>query len=225
MNRTRIGDLGCLGVDIDAWQEANRCPMYPDKTNRWLLLRTMRDGADDAEIRNTLQAVLAKWLSDVPSGWSPIGERAGHIRVGPADNITVERIVSERLALEQRARSREDLTYPPIPLLVSGPWTSVEITFDWRSQVDSIPWPVWHGGPVLLSSARVCPFDADWVLDEAGVPLRDSPAEVPVGEQAEEIVKEAAEAAVEPLKSLVWPLALFGMVAGAVYLAVREVKK
>lgn len=217
-----IGDLGCLGVDTDAWRATNRCPMYPGKTNRWLLLRTLRDEADDAEVRRTLQAVMAKWVGDVPTGWSPVGEATGHIRVGPADNITVERIVRERLALEQKSRSREDLTYPPIPMLVSGPWTSVEITFDWRSQVDSIPWPVWHGGPVMLESSRVCPFDADWILDEVGVPLRDSPPEVPLGEQVEEVVKETAEAAV---RSIALPLLVTGALLGAVYLIVREVRR
>jgi hypothetical protein len=193
--------------------------MFPGKTNRWILLRTLRDAAEDAEIRNNVQAVLAKWLGEL-TGWDPIGEQTGHIRVGPADNIRVLRIASERWTYERHARGREELPYAPLPMLVAGPWTSVEVEFDWRSQVPDIPWPVWTGGPVALTATRLCPWDCDWMLDEVGVPVRDSPPEVPLGDQIEEVIRETGQAAV---RSVALPVIVAGVLLCLTYLIIREI--
>jgi hypothetical protein len=212
----RVGDLGCLGVDTDEWAASNRCPMFPGMTNRWVLLRTLRDRADDTFVRQSLQAVLAKWLERI-TGWDPVGEYVGHTRVGPADNIKVLSIVRGRIEPSQLpddwrdAYRREQLRHPPLPTLTGGDYCSLLVEFDWRSQVADIPWPIWTGGAVALTSTRHCPVDCDWMLDRAGIALRQSPPEVPLGEQVEEAVSRAGAAAI---RSVSLPLVVGGVLLG-----------
>lgn len=223
--QTEVGDLGCPGVDVWEWMQQNRAPMFPSKTNRWVLLRTLNDGADDNTVRTTCQAVLAKWFEDV-AAWDPIGETAGMTRVGPADNLNIKQVSSERIKLDPRAARREDVGYPPVPVLASGPWASVELEFDWRSHVEWIPWAVWHSGMAALKSTRRCPTDADWILDQVGTPLVESPPELSQLEKGGKIVEETAEvvkeAAGDVVRWVVVPLALLGAAGTAVYLAAKR---
>lgn len=224
-DQPEIGDLGCPGVDVYEWMQQNRAPMFPGKTNRWVLLRSLNDGADDETVRTTCQAVLAKWFEDV-AAWDPIGEAAGMVRVGPADNLDIKRVAGERIGLDPRAARREDVGYPPVPMLASGPWTSVELEFDWRSHVEWIPWPVWHGGMAALKATRRCPTDADWILDQVGMPLKESPPELSQTEKAGKVLEEAGEAAKEAaedvVKWIVAPIALLGGLGLAAYFAAKR---
>ena len=97
-----FGDLGCPGVDVDKWRDANRAPLFPGKINRWLLVRTTRDDPTPDDLKNTLAATFARWFSGTP--FDPALPFDGTTRSATADLVRLERASTERLNLAHPAR-------------------------------------------------------------------------------------------------------------------------
>jgi hypothetical protein len=201
---TAIGDLGCLGVDVEEWRRTNRVPVFPGKINRWILVRTLRDDPTPDDLRTTLAAVFVKWFEGTLL--DPALTYNDTTRSGTADLIKLERATRERLSFTNLARRREELP-GALPTLRSGPHVWLEVTFAYRGQQTDIPWPVRTGAMVQLDSSAQCPVDADWILDSAAVATEPAPTEKSTTEKVAEKGKDAAN----KLMSGTWvPIAIAG---------------
>ena len=161
--------------ELKQWQAANRVPLYPEKTNWWLLARTLRDNPSDDDITNTTEAVFVKWFGGWPH--EPI-EAGGQTTAGPATQIEIKKISRDRLpfpsGLTTSARF-EDLKQGPLPL-ISGAVTYVLVSFAWRSQVTDAPWPVYTSpGVIHMPNAEQQPAGADWMLVAAAKAVETAP--------------------------------------------------
>jgi len=218
---TVIGDLGCLGIDVDDWRKRNRVPLFPGKVNRWALVRTTRDNPTPDDLKRTLAAVFVKWFEGTVL--DPALVFKGSTRSATADLITLERVSKDRLAFDKTARRREEL--PGItPTLAPGEVVWLQVSFAYRGQQTDMPWPVRTGAAVQLTSSAQCPVGADWMLDSAQAPTEAAPPELSSTEKAGQVVDEtakgAADGAAHAIVSLLWlPLLLVGV--GAV-LVLRE---
>jgi hypothetical protein len=206
---TTIGDLGCAGVDVDEWRKQNRVPLFPNKVNRWVLVRTLRDDPTPDDLKNTLAATFSKWFAGMP--FDAALPSKGTTRSATADLIKLEHVSKERLSFPQNARRREEL--PGIlPRVRSGEVVWLEVSFAYRGQLVDMPWPVRAGAAVQLQSSANCPVDADWMLDAAAVPTVDAPPEKSSSEKAGETITDTAQNVGAGIAKVVWiPLALIGV--------------
>lgn len=196
-----IGDLGCMGVDLEKFRASNRVPMFRNEWNRWIFLRTTRDNPDDATITATLRATLYR-LNKENSDWGsadlmfetviPDGPRAGQrtVRVGHCDYLHVTKISQTPISfprdawprlLPAKALPARRESVDPVPTLSTTRAVWVECAFVWRGTAASLPWPVFTGGPDLLPlptlrSTQQCPIDADWILSDCALPPKNEPA-------------------------------------------------
>lgn len=173
-----IGDLGCLGIDVEKWLKDNRAPLFPGQVNRWLLARTLRDSPTDSTVKNSLLESMARWF---PGSWmtdprlTPWLETSEGGRAEGLDGIRIINASKDgRSTFENVVRSREQCTIVPTVEGSKGV-IYVEVVFNYRSQVDNVAWPidVLHGvftDPVPLLSLQSCPDKADWMLVAVGVP-------------------------------------------------------
>jgi len=216
---TTVGDLGCLGVDVDDWRKRNRVPLFPGKVNRWVLIRTTRDDPTPDDLKNTLAAVFSKWFEGTVL--DPALVFKGTTRSATADLIKLEKVSKDRLSVANPARRREDL--PGVsPTVAPGNFVWLEVTFAYRGQETDMPWPVRTGAAVQLTSSAQCPVGADWVLDSAQTPTENAPAEQSSGDKAAEVVSNTADTVTSGLFSLLWvPLAAIGVAAVLVLRARR----
>jgi hypothetical protein len=206
---TTIGDLGCADVDVDNWQKQNRVPLFPNKVNRWVLVRTLRDDPTPDDLKNTLAATFSKWFAGMP--FDAALPSKGTTRSATADLIKLERVSKERLSFPQSARRREEL--PGIlPTVRSGEVVWLEVSFAYRGQLVDMPWPVRTGAAVQLQSSANCPVDADWILDSAAVPTAEAPPEKSSTDKAGEALTDTAQEVGQGLIKVLWiPLALVGV--------------
>lgn len=189
---TQPASLGCPGVDVDAWEKANRVKLFPGTWNHWLLARTKRDnpsGKDDIE--RTLRAVMGKWFSGTPL--DPLLTFGGTTRSGAADLIELVAFgdTLSRPGEVQNMQRREDLPLSPPPTVEGAP-VLVHARFAYRGAAPDLPWPVRKGGSVL-SSTR-CPVNADWILLKAWTE-GEAPREMGTDEKAGAAVAETTNAA------------------------------
>jgi hypothetical protein len=205
---TVVGDLGCQGVDVDAWERENRAPLFPNKVNRWVLVRTLRDNPTPDDLKMTLAATFSKWFAGTP--FDAVLPSEDTTRSANADLIRLERVSKERLSFPLAARRREQLP-GRLPMLRPGDVVWLEVSFAYRGQLVDMPWPVRTGAPVQLSASARCPVDADWMLDSAAVPTVDAPPEKSSGDKAGEALGGAAKSVGNTLLDALWlPLALAG---------------
>jgi hypothetical protein len=216
---TTVGDLGCLGVDVDDWRTRNRVPLFPGKVNRWVLIRTTRDNPTPDDLKNTLAAVFSKWFEGTVL--DPALVFKGTTRSATADLIKLEKVSKDRLSVANPARRREDL--PGVsPTVAPGNVVWLEVTFAYRGQQTDMPWPVRTGAAMQLTSSAQCPIGADWVLDSAQTPTENAPPEQSSGDKAAEVVSDTADTVTSGLFSLLWvPLAAIGVAAVLVLRARR----
>jgi len=215
-----VGDLGCPGVDVEKWRAENRAPLFPGKVNRWLLVRTTRDDPTPDDLKNTLAATFERWFSGTPL--DPAFPFDGTTRSGAADLIRLERVSKERLNLAHPARRFEELP-GQLPSVASGDLVWLEVTFAYRGQLLSMPWPVRTGAAVQLSSQADCPVGADWMLAAAAFPEVGAPEEMSSADKAGKALGDTAAtagnvasgAAGKALDSLWMPLLLIA--GGAVF--------
>ena len=212
---TTIGDLGCPGIDVDKWRDENRAPLFPAKVNRWILVRTTRDDPTPDDLKNTLAATFERWFAGTPL--DPALPFNGTTRSAAADLIRLERVSTERLTLAQTMRRREDL--PGLsPSLAPGGVVWLEVSFAYRGQLLSMPWPVRTGAEIQLRSHAECPVDTDWMLDSVAFPTMGAPAEMSSADKAGATLGDVASkggsavssAAGKALDSLWMPLLLVG---------------
>lgn len=193
---------GCPGADVEAFKAANRAPLYAQKWNRWVLVRTLRDDPSPDVIKDTLAAVFQRWFSGDP--WIRM---SGTTEAGNADLIRLVRSSREPILVSPVAKTSADCD--PVPLVVSGPLIYLEIEFVYRGKLASIAWPAWRSG-------QWCPVDADWILWEAAKPetARAVPGHVTVGDRlaksAGEAVDRVGDAATRSLRP---PLFILGAAA------------
>ena len=207
---TVVGDLGCPGVDVDKWRTENRVPLFRGKINRWILARTLRDDPSPDDIKQTLAATFMKWFAG--TSLDPALVFHGTTRSATADLIKLERVSKERLSFPKTARRREDLP-GVVPLLRSGDFAWLEVSFAYRGQETDMPWPVRTGAAVQLTSSAECPLDADWILDSTAEPTEDAPPEMSSGGKAWEVLTDTAEnVSTGALKALWAPLLVVGAV-------------
>jgi hypothetical protein len=218
---TTIGDLGCLGVDVEAWEKENRAPLFPNKVNRWILVRTLRDNPTPDDLKMTLAATFSKWFAGTPFDAAFPSE--GTTRSSNADLIRLERVSKERLSFPLTARRREQLP-GRLPMLKSGDFVWLEVSFAYRGHLVDMPWPVRTGAPLQLSSSARCPVDADWMLDSAAVPSAEAPPEKSASEKAGEALGGAAQRVGNTLIDALWlPLALVGAGLVVYWVGVRGI--
>jgi hypothetical protein len=205
---TVIGDLGCSGVDVEAWEKDNRAPLFPNKVNRWILVRTLRDNPTPDDLKMTLAATFSKWFAGTP--FDAAFPSDGTTRSSNADLIRLERVSKERLSFPNTARRREQLP-GQLPMLKAGDVVWLEVSFAYRGQLVDMPWPVRTGAPLQLSTSARCPIDADWMLDSAAVPTVDAPPEKSSTDKANEALGGAAQRVGNTLFDALWlPFALVG---------------
>lgn len=218
---TTIGDLGCSDVDVDAWEKANRAPLFPNKVNRWVLVRTLRDNPTPDDLKTTLAATFSKWFDGTPFDAALPSDST--TRSANADLIKLERVSKERLSFPQTARRREEL--PGIlPTLKPGEVVWLEVSFAYRGQLVDMPWPVRSGAAVQLKSSAHCPVDADWMLDSAAVPTVEAPPEKSSTDKAGEALGGAAQKVGSSILDAVWlPLTLVGAGLLIYFVGVRSI--
>jgi len=220
-----FGDLGCPGIDVDKWREENRVPLFPAKVNRWILVRTTRDNPTPDDLKTTLAATFERWFEGTPL--DPAFPFNGTTRSAAADLIRLERSSQDRLTFAQPARRREELP-GPTPMLTAGGVVWLEVSFAYRGQLLSMPWPVRTGAAVQLQSSAECPVGADWMLDSAAFPAADAPPEMSstdkaaatLGDTASNAGAAASGAAGKLLDSLWTPLLL--VAGGLVFFVVLK---
>lgn len=217
---TTVGDLGCPGVDVDEWQKQNRVPLFPDKVNRWILVRTLRDNPTPDALKDTLAATFSKWFAGTP--FDPVLPSKGTTRSATADLIKLERVSRERLSFPVVARRREEL--PGLfPTVRPGEVVWIEVTFAYRGQVADMPWPVRTGAAVQLQSSANCPVEADWILDSAAVPTVDAPPEKSSADKAGDAITDTAQNVGGGLVKALWiPLAVIAAGVVLYIVAVRS---
>lgn len=216
---TTVGDLGCPGVDVEEWQKQNRAPLFPNKVNRWILVRTLRDNPTPDQLKDTLAATFSKWFAGTP--FDPVLASKGTTRSATADLIKLERVSRERLSFPLSARRREELP-GMFPTVRPGDIVWIEVSFAYRGQVADMPWPVRTGAAVQLQSSANCPVDADWILDSAAVPTVDAPPEKSSADKAGDAITDTAQNVGGGLVKVLWiPLAIVGVGVLLYVIAVR----
>ena len=218
---TTVGDVGCSDVDVDAWEKENRAPLFPNKVNRWVLVRTLRDNPTPDDLKTTLAATFSKWFDGTPFDAALPSDNT--TRSANADLIKLERVSKERLSFPQSARRREQL--PGIlPTLKPGEIVWLEVSFAYRGQLVDMPWPVRTGAAVQLKSSARCPVEADWMLDSAAVPTVDAPPEKSSADKAGDALGGAAQKVGSGILDAVWlPLALVGAGLLIYFVGVRSI--
>lgn len=192
----RIGDLGCSGIDVDGWQRANRCPLFPGKIQEWVLVTSR----DDADIESGLKTALNSWF--------------GGFGAAQWDTLKIERTARERLNAPNRLKRREDLSVGPPPTVTTTSPTWVSISFAYRGTLTDIPWPCFTNA--LLPGAVICPVGADWILDNVGAA---SAAPAP---PAPSVFDDVEDAGKKTLKAIALPLLAVAGILGLVIYARRS---
>lgn len=205
-----IGDLGCLGIDVEKWLQQNRVPLFPGKINRWLLARTLRDNPSDAKVKNSLLDSFARWF---PGGWvtDPWFETSEGGRTEGLDGLRiVNASKNENSNFADAVKRREECTILPTVESSKGV-LYVEVVFNYRSQADNIAWPVdvlhdLASDPFPLQSLQSCPDRADWILVAVGRPAGNVVEPKSMATVASELIfKPAGDIAETAVSSLLRP--------------------
>jgi len=215
MGGVGVGDVGCVGIDLDAWKAANRVKLYPGQRIRWIFAKATDDKAslDDtvaqAEGSFGTASVFQKWFDPVALLPGDLTET----EAGKIDNLKVlgigtrEAMIaagqSSGLIIAQKA---EDI---PGPISVRTPKIYVLVEFVYRGTQSSMPWPVYDDATF---ARKWCPKEALWGLsvafsqgaDAAIVPKETTlsnpstytplPSSEKIAETAADLMKKAGEA-------------------------------
>jgi hypothetical protein len=220
---TTVGDVGCSDVDVDAWEKENRAPLFANKVNRWVLVRTLRDNPTPDDLKTTLAATFSKWFDGTPFDAALPSDNT--TRSANADLIKLERVSKERLSFPQPARRREQLP-GVLPTLKPGEIVWLEVSFAYRGQLVDMPWPVRTGAAMQLKSSARCPVEADWMLDSAAVPTVDAPPEKSSTDKAGEALGGAAQKVGSGILDAIWlPLTLVGAGLLIYFVGVRSIAR
>jgi len=225
VHQTKIGELGCAGVDLEKWRTANVVPLFPGKMNHWVLVRTLRDQPTATDLDRTLYAVMNKWFRGAPIDPVLDTEEGGRAGAGAVDNLRIVKTSPAPILLPNPARRREEIPGPMPTLNAEGGFTYLAVEFAYRGIPTTLPWPVRTAPGVMgvqLASSAECIHDVDWMLSEAGGPGPDAPPEKSLldvmTEKGSDILADTLYQGVSRplgavLRGLFFPLAI----AGAVY--------
>jgi len=173
-----VGDVGCTGIDLDAWKAANRVKLYPGQRIRWILARSIDDKMSLGDIREqvegsayTTASVFRKWfnylglqpgdLTETEAGNIDnlkvlgIGSREDMITASRTPTLIDGKIAVAGLGIAQKAEEM------PGPILVRQPKIYVFVEFIYRGTQSSMPWPMYNDA---LLARKWCPVDAQWGL-------------------------------------------------------------
>ena len=181
-----VGDVGCVGVDVDAFKSKCRAPIHSEGWNRWLLFRTTRDEPSALDIERSTYAVLGKWFELVENaeGISLPGNGTGKV-----DNVKIRVVPWDWGAPWRTVARREDCS--PVPTVAGTGAIGVLVEFVYRGTARDVPWPV-HKAQML---GPYCPVQADWILASVYEPPSDpAPLERSAREELAEGVRRAASA-------------------------------
>lgn len=182
-----IGNLGCPGIDTEAWQKENRAPLYREKVNRWLLARTLRDDPSTTAVTETLNAVFVRWFKGI--GVDVLLETESGARTNNVDGLVlVNAVRGDRPSLQHKVKRREDCTLVVPTVEGSKGILWLEVAFNYRGSKTDMPWPIWSAVPLGTEAARVCPVNADWMLVEVSEPAGDAPPEQSIATIATELI-------------------------------------
>lgn len=203
--------------------------------NAWLLARTDRDGASEAEVLQSAQAFLAGVLGEPlsPHELISLPDSTDTVSVsvlGKARPVVITAERGQRDGIHRGSElpgvllGRAQSVCDPLPLVnATRPWW-VRVGFDWRGSDEWRPWPMLRVSPLGFRT-RGEPDQNDWLLIEA----RDM-GQAPEGSEdpswmAEQVkgVGDMASKAVAPLLKygtrLLWIVG-GGVLAGAIVWAV-----
>lgn len=209
-----------MSFDLEQWQLKNRAPLFSGKKNTWILARTLRDNPTEKDVKETLLFCLVKWFEG--NGVDVLlSSKSGDIVSNGVDGIKVKTVSKTRPTLKSTAARRENLPYGPIPTVNGqGGVAYVEVEFNYRASLESLPWPVRTAPGLIgmqLKSSAEHPIDADWILLEVGKPEEPS-AKPPTGGEIvlESALKPAAEAVKMTAQELIGDLWLPLIIGGAI---------
>ena len=204
-------------LTVAEFQAMNRAPVFPGLWNRWTLLRTGRDSPTDEEVAQTTAAVFARWFGGGSSLLDPSLTWDDSTRSGAADLIRMRGYESAAsypmmAALkksEMTSRQRRDgavttreMAPGPLQMIAAGGVgpLRVHVTFVWRSQQETVPWPVWRQTWLPSREASLEPSaPKDWALDRVHEPTSGAPPEMSSWEKIESSAGDAVLAATNPV--------------------------
>ena len=184
-----IGDLGCPGVDVDAFRASCRVPLYPERWNRWLLWRTARDNPSVLDVERSTFAVMRKWfeLVEQPSGFSWPGKGEGKI-----DNLILRMVPYDWTGGWGPSIARREQC-SPVPMMRPGTGMplGIAVEFVFRGMATNMAWPVHR--PAVIGS--YCPIGADWMLARAyAAPATEAPQERTTADEMAEAARKVGRA-------------------------------
>ena len=206
---TVVGDLGCSGVDVDAWEKENRAPLFPNKVNRWILVRTLRDNPTPDDLKMTLAATFSKWFTGTP--FDAAFPSDGTTRSANADLIRARtRLEGAPFVSTHRATSRAAARSAANAEAGRCRLARGELRLSRPTGRHAMAGSDRCAAPALYAAHDV-PVDADWMLDSAAVPTVDAPPEKSSTDKANEALGGAAQRVGNTLFDALWlPLALVG---------------
>lgn len=139
-------------MDVAAFGDSNRCPLWRGRLNRWVLRRTLLGRPSDDEILRGVSDALAVWFD--PSKLWGVPQLVGNVR----------RMRRRRpLELDGEVAATTDLLSSS-PTMLGDSFASLSVEFLYFGQCVDMPWPV------LDSFGRWEPFDCVWCVDLVGAP-------------------------------------------------------
>ncbi len=172
-----IETLPCSVDDVGEWDQKNRVKLYPERWNRWLLVRSRRDDLERADVKQRTLNALRRWFSNVPSGdGSEIPIPSPFSGAGKIDNVTFGPITNggrvaalaalKKFGWKEVEWFEQKDPFPSLEGMRNGqePWW-VPIQFFYEGARTEIPWPT--TGYLL---GRDCPTNALWMLASSFAP-------------------------------------------------------
>jgi hypothetical protein len=218
-------------ITWDEFARVNRIPVWPGLRNHWQLLTSeLQEGVTAEQVASALIGIMTKWCGGVVavSALDPSMTWSGVRPTGAADDLTLvsygpyadvpDLAVGPRVVMtpEQRRSGAvmNRMSAPgPVQRLAPGPVYKVVCSFSWRSQAETLPWPVWRGGMAVTPEWSLNPLvPKSWVLDRVLEPTFAQPEQSVFSE----VTMPAAEAVLESSNQVASAAGETAMAAGKV---------
>lgn len=223
--QNQIQGAACPGVNVDEWQKNNRVPVFKNRFNRWLVVRTTRDSPSSDKVRADLYDAMVRWSGEWVDVWL---YSSGGVSVGHFDMVKIVRAEKGAMPpfrLNKRLKRAQDLPCGPMPTINAGgkPLVWFEVEFVWRGYESTIPWPVARTllAGTVPSPADACPIGADMMLYEVGVAGNEAPAEKSL---IDKLAETSAQMSAGMGKIAFWPIMGIATAFGVVGLARKRAR-
>lgn len=171
-----LGDVGCIGVDVSKWNNANKVPVFRDAFNTWVVKVKTSESYTGAEIQEEIKRIFAdRWFA---SGYSAM---SGSKDVGRAEIQSIRVLnasqPSQILAMYPKPLAAVWSTSgPQLEWRTSGPEVYVEVRFVYRGSMSEMPWPRTVAG--YFDASWYCPKETEFGVYTVYEPsYKDVPAE------------------------------------------------